>query len=55
LLTGIGKGNGAELVRVVIQDPSLTIVDSTATHPLDSVSGLMGGGSSFTARWLDSY
>ena len=33
----------------------LVIVDSTATYPLDSVSGLLRGGSAFTARWLNSY
>jgi hypothetical protein len=33
----------------------LTIVDSTATYPLDRVSGLRGGGFSFKARWLNSY
>jgi hypothetical protein len=33
----------------------LTIIDSTATYPLDRVSGLLGGGSSFRARWLNSY
>jgi hypothetical protein len=33
----------------------LVIVDATATYPLDSVSGLFGGGSKFTAHWLNSY
>jgi Peptidase A4 family len=33
----------------------LVIVDATATYPLDSVSGLLRGGSKFTARWLNSY
>jgi hypothetical protein len=31
------------------------IVDSTATYPLDSVSGLLRGGSTFAAHWLNSY
>jgi hypothetical protein len=33
----------------------ITIVDSTGTYPLDTVSGLLRGGSSFRARWLNSY
>ena len=33
----------------------LVIVDATATYPLDRVSGLLRGGSKFTARWLNSY
>ena len=33
----------------------ITIIDSTATYPLDSVSGLFGGGSKFSAHWLNSY
>jgi hypothetical protein len=33
----------------------ITMFDATATYPLDSVSGLFGRGSSFRARWLNSY
>jgi len=33
----------------------ITIIDSTATYPLDTVSGLLRGGSSFKAHWLNSY
>ena len=36
-------------------DLLLVIVDATATYPLDSVSGLFGAGSKFTAHWLNSY
>ena len=33
----------------------ITMIDATATYPLDSVSGLFGHGSKFVARWLNSY
>jgi Peptidase A4 family len=33
----------------------ITIIDSTATYPLDTVSGLLRGGSAFKAHWLNSY
>ena len=33
----------------------ITMIDATATYPLDSVSGLLRGGSRFTAHWLNSY
>jgi Peptidase A4 family len=33
----------------------ITMIDATATYPLDSVSGLLRGGSSLRARWLNSY
>ena len=33
----------------------ITMFDATATYPLDSVSGLLAGGSSFVAHWLNSY
>ena len=33
----------------------ITMIDATATYPLDRVSGLLRGGSKFTARWLNSY
>ncbi len=33
----------------------ITMIDATATYPLDSVSGLFRGGSGFLARWLNSY
>jgi Peptidase A4 family len=33
----------------------ITMIDATATYPLDTVSGLLRGGSRFLARWLNSY
>lgn len=37
-------------------DPTqITMLDATATYPLDSVSGLFTRGSSFVAHWLNSY
>jgi hypothetical protein len=33
----------------------ILMFDSTATYQLDTVSGLLRGGSSFRARWLNSY
>jgi Peptidase A4 family len=33
----------------------ITMIDATATYPLDTVSGLLRGGSGFLARWLNSY
>ena len=33
----------------------IIIIDATATYPLDNVSGLRAGGTSFSARWLNSY
>jgi hypothetical protein len=33
----------------------ITMFDATQTYPLDNVSGLIAGGSSFTAHWLNSY
>jgi hypothetical protein len=33
----------------------ITMIDATATYPLDTVSGLLGGGSKFLAHWLNSY
>ena len=33
----------------------ITMIDATASYPLDSVSGLSRGGSSFKAHWLNSY
>ncbi len=33
----------------------ITMFDATATYPLDNVSGLFAGGSSFVAHWLNSY
>jgi len=33
----------------------ITMFDATQTYPLDKVSGLIAGGSSFVAHWLNSY
>jgi hypothetical protein len=33
----------------------ITMFDATQTYPLDKVSGLTAGGSSFVAHWLNSY
>ena len=33
----------------------ITMFDATQTYPLDKVSGLAAGGSSFVAHWLNSY
>ena len=42
----IGSGPGATAIQMV---------DATDTYQLDSVSGLRGRGTSFSARWLNSY
>jgi hypothetical protein len=34
---------------------AIDIIDATETYPLDTVSGLSFGGTSFTAHWLNSY
>ncbi len=56
LTRGAQTSNGAK--GSIGSGPSptqITMIDATATYPLDSVSGLFGGGSSFRARWLNSY
>jgi hypothetical protein len=42
----IGSGPGAT---------GITMVDATQTYALDNISGLRFGGTSFSARWLNSY
>jgi hypothetical protein len=52
----VQTSNGARGTIAAGPNPTqITMFDATQTYPLDNVSGLIAGGSSFTAHWLNSY
>jgi len=52
----VQTSNGAKGTIAAGPNPTqITMFDATQTYPLDSVSGLIAGGSSFAAHWLNSY
>lgn len=52
----VQTSNGAKGTIAAGPNPTqITMFDATQTYPLDSVSGLIARGSSFVARWLNSY